>query len=249
MHQQIHQTLKTLRLSGLSGSLDLRLQEARTHQLTHEEFLETLLQDELNVRHDRLVNRRNKAAAFREQRTLDGFDFAFNPSIDRKQIYQLATGDFTAKAEDILLIGPPGVGKSHLAQAIGYELIKQGKLVLYRSIFDILDDLHRSRPEHAHLRMMKRYLKCDLLIIDDMGIKQLPPKSGEYLFEIIMRRYETKSTLMTSNRPLEEWGKLIGDVPAATAILDRFLHHATVIKIKGKSYRLRDKARQLQPDS
>lgn len=247
MHQ-LHQTLKTLRLSGLSGSLDLRLNEARTHQLTHEEFLESLLQDELNVRHDRMVARRNKAAAFREQRTLDGFDFSFN-NIDRKQIYQLATGDFIAKAEDILLIGPPGVGKSHLAQAIGFELIKQGKIILYRSIFDILDDLHKSRPEQAHQRMMKRYLKCDLLIIDDMGIKQLPPKSGEYLFEVIMRRYEIKSTLMTSNRPLEEWGKLIGDVPAATAILDRFLHHATVIKIKGQSYRLRNKARHQQQDN
>ena len=247
MHQ-LHQTLKTLRLSGLSGSLDLRLNEARTHQLTHEEFLESLLQDELNVRHERMVGRRNKAATFREQRTLDSFDFAFN-NIDRKQIYQLATGDFAAKAEDILLIGPPGVGKSHLAQAIGYELIKQGKMVLYRSIFDILDDLHKSCPDHIHERKMKRYLKCDLLIIDDMGIKQLPPKSGEYLFEVIMRRYEIKSTLMTSNRPLEEWGKLIGDVPAATAILDRFLHHATVIKIKGKSYRLRDKARQLQTEN
>jgi DNA replication protein DnaC len=152
-------------------------------------------------------------------------------NIDRKQIYQLATGDFITRGEDILLIGPPGVGKSRLAQAIGYELIKQGKLVLYRSIFDILDDLHQSRPEHAHQRMMKRYLKCALLIIDGMGIKQLPPKSGEYLFEIIMRRYEIKSTLMRSNRPLEVWGKLIGDVPAATAILDRFLHYATVIKI------------------
>lgn len=144
MHQ-LHQTLKSLRLSGLSGSLDLRLNEARTHQLSHEEFLESLLQDELNVRHERMVARRNKAAAFREQRTLDSFDFAFN-NIDRKQIYQLATGDFIAKAEDILLIGPPGVGKSHLAQAIGHELIKQGKIVLYRSIFDILDDLHKSRP-------------------------------------------------------------------------------------------------------
>ena len=144
--------------------LDLRLQEVQTRQLTHEGFLETPLQDELNDRRERLLNRRNKAAAFREQRTLDGFGFAFNASIDRKQIYQLATGDFTAKAEDILLIGPPGVGKSHLAQAIGHELVKQGKLVLFRSIFDILDDLHRSRHEHAQLRMMKRYLKCDLLI-------------------------------------------------------------------------------------
>ena len=112
--------------------------------------------------------------------------------------------------------------------------------MLYRSIFDLLSDLRDDGLDQRHERIMKRYLKCDLLIIDDMGIKQLPPKSGEYLFEIIMRRYELRSTLMTSNRPLEEWGKLIGDVPAATAILDRFLHHANLIKIKGKSYRMKE---------
>jgi len=133
---------------------------------------------------------------------------------------------------------------NNLAQAIGSALIKCGKIVLYRSIFDILDDLREDDLDAAHHRTMKRYTKCDLLIIDDMGIKQLPPKSGEYLFEIIMRRYELRSTLMTSNRPLEEWGKLIGDVPSATAILDRLLHHPTVIKIKGKSYRLKDHTRQ-----
>jgi len=243
-HPNLHKSLQTLRLSGLASSLDLRLQEARGNNLAHEEFLELLLQDELNVRHQRMIARRNKTATFREKRTLDSFDFRFNSTINRQQIYQLATGRFLEQAEDILLIGPPGVGKSHLAQAIGYELIKAGKAVLYRSIFDILDDLRNDSLEASHQRTMKRYLKCDLLIIDDMGIKQLPPKSGEYLFEIIMRRYELRSTLMTSNRPLEEWGKLIGDVPAATAILDRFLHHANVIKIKGQSYRLKDQARQ-----
>jgi DNA replication protein DnaC len=236
---------RQLRLSGLLQTLEVRLQEARSHDLNHEEFLELILADELNIRDQRKIARHTKAASFREQRSLEDFDFSFNPKIDRKLIYQLATGTFLEQGRDILMVGPPGVGKSHLAQGIGAALIKAGKTVLYRSIFDVVADLG-VEADHPlrHQRAMKNYLRCDLLIIDDMGIKNLPPKSGEHLFEIIMRRYELRSTLMTSNRPIEEWGKLLGDVPAATAILDRFLHHAEIIQITGKSYRLKDRASQ-----
>jgi DNA replication protein DnaC len=220
----------------------LRLQEARGNSLAPEEFLELILQDELHVRHERLIARRLKAACFRELKTLDDFDGRFNTSIKRKTIYDLATGQFVRERKDVLLIGPPGVGKSHLAQAIGYELIKAGCLVLYRSIFDVVRDFLRDEALGGEGRILTRYLKPDLLVIDDMGVKTLPKRSGEYLFEIIMRRYENRSTPMTSNRPIEHWGKLIGDVPSATAILDRFLHHAVVIPMKGRSYRLQDAA-------
>ena len=139
-------------------------------------------------------------------------------------------------------MGPPGVGKSHLCQAIGYAVIKSGFSVLYRSIFDLVRDFLHDEAFEGEDKVLARYLKPDLLIVDDMGMKHLPKRSGEYLFEVIMRRYETRSTMMTSNRPLEDWGKLIGDVPSATAILDRFLHHAELIQITGKSYRLRNRA-------
>jgi DNA replication protein DnaC len=148
----------------------------------------------------------------------------------------------------VLLLGPPGVGKSFLVQAIGHQAIKAGFLVLYRSIFDVAHDFLNEESPLQQDRTLARYLKPDLLAIDDMGMKQLPRRSGESLLEIIMRRHENRSTMMTSNRPLEDWAKLIGDAPAATAILDRFLQHATIINIIGKSYRLRHGGKPEAPD-
>lgn len=239
MNANLRDQLKQLRLSGLAQSLDVRLQEARSSKLDYAEFLELILADELVIRRDRQIARWTKAAAFRDQKTLDDFDFEFNSSVKRKQIFDLAAGDFVRKHHDAILVGPPGVGKSHLVQSIGRQLIRDGFTVYYRSIFDCVRDFLHDEAFEGHDRILNRYLKPDLLILDDMGMKQLPKKSGEFLFEIIMRRHELRSTIMTSNRPLQDWGKLIGDVPAATAILDRFLQDAELIQITGKSYRLR----------
>lgn len=242
MNGSLQNALKTLRLSGMIETLDVRLQEAAGNSLNHSEFLELILQDEMLVRKERQIKRGIKTAGFRDLKTLEDFDWQFNTSIKRSRIFDMATCRFIKDGIDILFLGPPGVGKSHLCQAIGYQAIKAGMAVRYRSIFDVARDFLHDAAFDGQDKIMKKYLKPDLLIIDDMGIKHLPKRSGEYLLEIIMRRYENKSTIMTSNRPLEDWGKLIGDVPSATAILDRFLHHAEIIKITGRSYRLKDRA-------
>jgi len=241
MNESLQSALKTLRLSGMIETLDVRLQEATGNSLNHAEFLELILQDEMLVRKDRQIQRGIKKAGFRDLKTLEQFDWQFNSSIKKSGIFDMATCRFIRERNDVLFLGPPGVGKSHLCQAIGYQAIKTGLAVRYRSIFDVARDFLHDEAFAGQDKIMNKYLKPDLLIIDDMGIKHLPKRSGEYLLEIIMRRYENKSTIMTSNRPLEDWGKLIGDVPSATAILDRFLHHAQIIKITGRSYRLKDR--------
>ncbi len=241
MNDHLRSTLRCLRLSGLAGSLDVRLQEAQASRLSHLEFLELVLQDEVAVRDHRKLDRRTKLACFRDLKTIDQFDWEFNAALPRRQLFELATCRFLGGARDILIIGPAGTGKTHLAQAISYATIKQGHTALYRSIFYVVRDFLHKEALGDDDATFARYLRPDLLIIDDMVMKQHPKHSGEYLFEIIMRRHQTRSTIMTSNRPLEDWGKLLGDVPSAAAILDRFLHHAEIITFQGRSYRMRNR--------
>lgn len=235
---ELARTLKQLRLSGMADVLETRLVQAQAENLVHLDFLSALVGDELLRRQDRLHSKRLKEAAFRDLgRTLDRFDFDFNKKMNRKLVFELATARFVAQHEDALFLGPPGTGKSHLAQAIGLAVIQQGYRVLYREAHVLLEELADAQLAGERKLYIERVASVPLLIIDDLGMRKLPATAAEDLLEIVMRRYERASTILTSNRPVEDWGKLLGDTAAVAAMLDRLLHHAHLLKCGPRSWR------------
>ena len=240
---ELQRALRQLRLGGMAAVLETRLHQAQTEPMVPIDLISCLITDELNRRSDRLLERRRKQAAFRDpQKTLDNFDFTFNPKMNRSLVFDLATCTFIGKREDALFLGPGGTGKSHLAQAIGQSAIQQGYRVLYRETHVLLDDLAEAVAGGTRKEFMASLATVPLLIIDDFGMRKLPLTAAEDLLEIIMRRYERASTLLTSNRPVEDWGKLLGDVAAVTAMLDRLLHHGHVLKCGPRSWRTKTAA-------
>jgi len=235
---ELARTLKQLRLSGMADVLETRLVQAQAEKLVHLDFLAVLVGDELTRHQDRLLSKRLKEAEFRDTgRTLDNFDFDFNKKMNRKLVFELATARFVAQHEDALFLGPPGTGKSHLGQAIGLAVIHQGYRVLYREAHVLLEELADAQLAGERKLYIERVASVPLLIIDDLGMRKLPATAAEDLLEIVMRRYERTSTMLTSNRPVEDWGKLLGDTAAVTAMLDRLLHHAHVLKCGPRSWR------------
>jgi DNA replication protein DnaC len=240
---ELQRALGQLRLGGIATVLETRLRQAQAEAMPPIDLISCLVSDELTRRSDRLLERRRKQAAFRDpQRTLDNFDFTFNPKMNRSLVYDLATCAFIGKREDALFLGPGGTGKSHLAQAIGQAAIQQGYRVIYRETHILLDDLAEAVAEGSRKEFMESLATVPLLIIDDFGMRKLPLTAAEDLLEIVMRRYERASTLVTSNRPVEDWGKLLGDVAAVTAMLDRMLHHGHVLKCGSRSWRTKSAA-------
>jgi len=235
---ELQRSLRQLRLGGMAAVLETRLRQAQAEPMAPIDMLATLVSDELTRRSDRLLDRRRKLAAFRDpNKTLDNFDFTFNPKLNRSMVFDLATGAFIDRREDALFLGPGGTGKSHLAQAIGQAAILQGHKVLYRQTHILLEEVGEATLEGKRKQYMESISSVALLIIDDFGMRKLPQTAAEDLLEIVMRRYERASTLLTSNRPVDDWGKLLADVAAVGAMLDRLLHHGHVLKCGPKSWR------------
>jgi DNA replication protein DnaC len=235
---ELDRALRKLRLSGMADVLETRLRQAQAEKLAPLDLVSALVSDELLRRQDRLFTRRTKQAGFRDaERSLDSFDFDFNKKMNRTLVYDLATARFIAQREDALFLGPPGSGKSHLAQAIGRAAIQQGYRVVYREAHTLIEEIADATIDGSRKEYLADLASVPLLIIDDLGMRKLPHTAAEDLLELVMRRYERASTILTSNRPVDDWGKLLGDTAAVTALLDRLLHHAHVLKCGPRSWR------------
>jgi DNA replication protein DnaC len=242
---ELERSLRALRLSGMTATLESRALQVAQRQMDFIEAFSALVQDELDRRRSRLIERRFTLSGLPERKDLNAFDWQYNPKIPRREILELATLKFIDAREDGLFIGSPGVGKSHIAKSLALLAVQRGYTVVYREAHVLIEDIHQAR-ELGELRKYRATLKAaDLLVIDDLFLRKLAPNAGDELADIIMSRYEKSSTLITSNREIDDWGKLLGDVVIVTPLLDRLMHHGNLLKFAGKSWRLKESADRL----
>lgn len=242
---ELERSLRTLRLSGMIATLESRALQVAQQQMDFLEAFSALVQDELDRRRSRLLDRRFAFSGLPERKDLKDFDWAYNPKTPKRAILELATLKFLEAREDALFIGAPGLGKSHIAKALAQLAVQRGYRVIYREAHVLIDDIHEAR-ELGQIRKSRALLKAaDLLVIDDLFLRKLPAHAGDELADVLMSRYEKQSTLVTSNRSIDDWPKLLGDVVVVTPLLDRLLHHGHLLKFEGKSWRLRESAARL----
>jgi DNA replication protein DnaC len=237
LDHQLEQQLKTLRLGGMLQSLEVRLQQAHQHSLGPLEFFQLVIQDEIERREAKKLQQRLSQASFEEEKSMEGFDFAFNLKLNTRLIRDLGTCLFVQRKEHVLLYGPVGVGKTHIAQALGHQACRQGYTVLYTKAVDMFRFLLAGRADHSWEKRLKKYLSPDILIIDDFGLTALTSIQAEDFYEIISVRHLKKSIIVTSNRPPQDWIALFPDPVLANSALDRLAHHAQHVIMEGESYR------------
>jgi DNA replication protein DnaC len=237
-YHELSPQLKRLRLSGILDTLEVRNQQAVGEQWSYIEFLSRLVTDEVERRAAKQLALRLRRAQVDTTKTLEAFDFDFNPTLNRRQVYDLATCEFLRQKRNCLVVGQTGVGKTHLAQALSHEAARRGFDVVFTTAHRMLLHLAAARAEGTYERRLAAYVKPDLLVLDDFGLKQLPPSGPDDLYDVIDGRYERRSLLVTSNRAPEEWSDVLGHPLLANAALDRLLDRAHIVTITGRSYRL-----------
>lgn len=242
---ELQTELRRLRLSGMSATLEARALQVAAHEGGFLDALSWLVQDELDRRRSRLMGRRYAASGLPERLTLSALDWSYNPKLPKRDVLELGALKFLDAREDVLLIGKPGTGKSHVAKALALLAVERGYRVLYREAHVLLEELHAARELGERAKLVAQLRSAELLVIDDLFLRRLPKAAGDELADVLMSRYERASTIVTSNRPIDDWPALLGDVVVVAPLLDRLMHHGHLLKFDGRSWRLKHAAERV----